>query len=300
MNIRIESIGSVLHDTGLKADSMALLEVASKECLEKSKFISHDIDMLIYAGVYRSDFLLEPAIAAILAKQLDLNAKLQDSRRTFAFDIMNGGIGFFNAIVTAIGFIKSGNAKTAMIATAEIENNKEKEGTELIGLNEAAATIILESTQSDQGFGEYMIKNYTEEIEDRVVDMLWKENTGVGYLKSSVATDTEQKNLTCIYKTLEEYMLKTNQTLESFDVIVPPQISKSFCDSLEDGLGLEKGKMVNIYDLTGVNTEGDFLSTSLPFALKEGIDQQIIQPGQKALFICVGSGIQVGCISHQF
>ncbi|MFY0625637.1 MAG: hypothetical protein JXR07_05050 [Reichenbachiella sp.] len=300
MNIRIESIGSVMHDTGSKADSMGLLEVASKECLEKSKYISHDVDVLLYTGVYRSDFLLEPAIAAILAKQLDLNAKMQDDRRTFAFDIMNGGIGFFNAIITAINFIKSGNSKTAMIATAEIENNREKEGTELLGLNEAAATIIVESTLDNEGFGEYLIKNFTEEIDDRQTELKWLEGTGVSYLENKIATDSDQKYLTCIYKTLEEYLKTTNQSLESFDVIIPPQTSHEFCEALQDGLGLEKGKLINVFDLCSADDDKDFLTSSLPFTLKEGIDQQLIKPGDKALFICAGSGIQIGCISHQF
>lgn len=300
MNVRIESLGSVMHDVPGLADSMGLLEVASKECLERSKYISHDIDLLLYTGVYRSDFLLEPAIAAVLAMHLDLNAKLEDTRRTFAFDIMNGGIGFFNAIVTAINFIKSGNAKTTMIATAEIENNKEKSNTELIGLNEAAATMILESTLTNQGFGDYIIKNFTDEVDDRQVAMKWKEDSGVAYLKSNLATDSQTKYLSCIYKTLEAYCQKYEDSLDNFDVIIPPQISHNFCEQLEDALSLPEGKLINAYDLCNADDYKDFLTSSLAFSLKEGIEHKLIKPGDRALFICAGAGIQIGCISHQF
>ena len=300
MKVRIESIGSVRHDSIEPVESIDLLEIASKECLEKSKYISHDIDLILYSGVYRSNFLSEPAVAAILAKQLDLNAKLQDERRTFAFDVMNGGIGFFNAILTAMNFLQTGEAKAAMIATAEIENNKGKAETTKLGVNETAGTFILDVHEGPTGFGPFLIQNHTDQINDRVTNLSWKEDTGMSYLDHSVSDSSEDNYRNAICKTLEAYTKKYEIDLNEFDVIIPPQMSDSFCTALKETLSLRNTLLVNVFELCTNVPENDFLTSSLPVAIKEGIDQRQIKSGDKALFICAGAGIQVGCIAYQF
>ncbi len=300
MKVRIESIGSVRHDSIEPVESIDLLEVASKECLERSKFISHDIDLILYSGIYRSNFLSEPAVAAILAKQLDLNARLQDTRRTFAFDVMNGGIGFFNACMTAINYLKTGESKAAMVATAEIENNRNKENTQLLGVNETAASIILELGNSEVGFGNFLVKNFTQEIDDRVTNLSWKEGTGMAYLDHEIKEGSEQRYITAICKALEAYVAKYDVSLDDYDVIIPPQMSYEFCEGLQQTLSLKSTRLISVFELVSTLPDNDFLTVSLPYAIKEGIDQGQIKPGDKALFICAGAGIQVGCIEYQF
>ena len=62
--IRIESIGAARPDG--RSDTLGLANHALKNCLEQSTHRSQDVDVLIFAGVYRTQFISEPAIAASL------------------------------------------------------------------------------------------------------------------------------------------------------------------------------------------------------------------------------------------
>src|SRR5262249_58555528 len=77
------------------ADSLDLATRAAVTSLAQTPYHSTDIDLLMYAGVYRSDFLLEPAIATILAGRLGCDGETdrEAGRRTLAFDVFNGGGG---------------------------------------------------------------------------------------------------------------------------------------------------------------------------------------------------------------
>ena len=123
--IRIESLGTIPEKTNEKKNSMELLNQAATNCLRKSSYQGNEIGLLIYTGVYRSEYILEPAYAALLAGDLDMNATASgpDNKKTLAFDIFNGSIGFLNACYVAQQMISAENCKTAMIVAAEIENN---------------------------------------------------------------------------------------------------------------------------------------------------------------------------------
>ena len=145
--IRIESIGTIPAETIVKKNSSDLLYHAATNCLSRSGYDRNDIGLLIYSGVYRSGYVLEPAIAALLAGELDMNAKITETEnnKTFAFDIFNGAIGFLNACYVSQQMMAAGSCKTAMIVAAEIENNADSFPDKLMGIRETASALILES-----------------------------------------------------------------------------------------------------------------------------------------------------------
>lgn len=84
------SMGTIPEERILKNNSIELLHHAAATCLNKSSYQCYDIGLLIYCGVYRTDYLLEPAYAALLAGELDMNATSPDdnNNKTLAFDIL--------------------------------------------------------------------------------------------------------------------------------------------------------------------------------------------------------------------
>ena len=65
--VRIESIGTAPRPVAGRADTFELLRRAVIDCLARSSLALADIGLLVYAGVYRTAFVSEPAIAALLA-----------------------------------------------------------------------------------------------------------------------------------------------------------------------------------------------------------------------------------------
>jgi len=71
----IQSVGIVpLNWTG-RRETIALAKHAMERCLDKSVVEKNDVGLLIFCGVYRTDFVCEPAVAALIAGAIDINAK---------------------------------------------------------------------------------------------------------------------------------------------------------------------------------------------------------------------------------
>src|SRR5262249_55916590 len=89
--VRVESIGTPTAQGQVERKTLELAQAAATNCLEKSSYSKSDIDLLIFAGVYRDDFICEPAIAAIIAGELRMNDTIESQleKKTFALDLFN-------------------------------------------------------------------------------------------------------------------------------------------------------------------------------------------------------------------
>jgi 3-oxoacyl-[acyl-carrier-protein] synthase III len=286
---RVESIGTIPPITAAKnvnRDSLGLSKMAAEECLKHSSYDRSDIDLLIYTGVYRKDFLCEPAIAALLAGQLNLNADIKslDQKRTFALDIFNGGVGFLNACYVAIHMIRAKKLKTAMIITSEIENNAIILPDKQLGLKETASALILEQNHSDRGnpgFGDFTFDYMTDYLEAFTSQLTWK--NGKAYLDFNKDPHIYDYYVTCIGKSVNKFLNRLDLDISQIRVILPPQISSSFILKLSDQMNVPNDKFV---DTAG---EGkDLFTSSLPYALQYVREHHLTEKGDTGLIINVG------------
>lgn len=107
-------MGVIIESTGLGKNAVA----AAQNCLQKTQLPIEDIGLLINAGVYREDNIVEPAISAMIQKELGLNLDyLKDNtgKSTFSFDLMNGACGVLNAIQVAMACLENSSVKKALI-----------------------------------------------------------------------------------------------------------------------------------------------------------------------------------------
>src|SRR2546429_9759848 len=100
---------------GTPVKSLELVQAAARNCLEQSSYNKSDIDLLIFAGVYRDDFISEPAIASIVAGEMRIKDTIasQQDKKKFAFDVFKGALGFFKACHAAAGMIAAKQANLA-------------------------------------------------------------------------------------------------------------------------------------------------------------------------------------------
>src|SRR5262249_10795762 len=109
------------------ADPVALPRAAGEACLTGDGRPREEVDLVIHTGVYRPEFLSEPALAAIAAGELGLNHddETLGARRTFAFDLMNGAAGTLTGCLVAAQRIDAGGFTRSLVITSEIENKPE-------------------------------------------------------------------------------------------------------------------------------------------------------------------------------
>lgn len=277
-------------------DSLELLYLAATNCLEKSSYQCHEIELLIYCGVYRSEYLMEPAYAALLAGKLEMNASLTESNKnkTFVFDIFNGAIGFMNACYTAQQIIKAGNCKTAMIVTSEIENNADLFPESQTGIRETTSAIIIDTHPiKNKGFSHFQFNYYTELL-DAYTTNCFVIDTDLRLMIEKNAK-LEEKYIDCILSTTKPFLEQEGLDFNQIDIIFPPQISSDFIVKLSKQLGVPHEKFV---DAVG---EGlDLFSSSIPFGITYAYENKLVKSGDTGIIISVGSGIQVGCTIYQF
>ncbi len=295
-SVRIGAVGIACPTRACHADALDLATKAATTCLAQTPYHPNDIDLLIYTGVYRNDFLMEPAIATILAGRLGCNADAEPNARqhTLAFDVFNGGIGFLNGCYLAAQFIKAQRGKVCMIATAEIENNRGID--EVVrGVCETGSAVILEPSADEQdGFGSFSFRYVTEYLDAYTV------RTKVGEDGICLAIDSDPKYedclLACIRTAVDDLLMSEGIDREEIRVVLPPLISVNFVARLASSLLIDPERVVDVC----AHAAGDLFTSSLPYGIQAVRDHGLVDRGDLGLIINVAAGIQVGCALYTF
>lgn len=295
--VRIESVGVVPPDGDIAKDTLQFSIASGKNCFARSVYKPSDINLVIYAGIYRSNFIAEPAIAATIADAFNMNADCYstDGEKTFAFDVLNGSLGMFNACHIAIQLIKAKKIKNAMIFTSEVENNAEFFPEKLLGIEETGAAIILDAVRDEKvGFGGVLFKYYTEYIDSAVSS--WEQENGKTYVQATQDPRVDDYYCACIVDAVDELLAAEGLDVSQIAAFFPPQRSSRLLSQLSQHMKIDKDKFINVKR----RNNNDLLSSSLPCSLRAALDHGVVKNGDIGLMISVGSGIQVGAAVYYF
>jgi acyl-CoA synthetase (AMP-forming)/AMP-acid ligase II/3-oxoacyl-[acyl-carrier-protein] synthase III/acyl carrier protein len=294
---RIESVGVVPVDRQPDdTDTVSLAVAAAEQCLERSQYRREDIELLIFTGVYRSEFLSEPAVAAIIAGELGLNADVDplSTRKTFAFDIVNSAMGTLNACDVARQAIIADKYRRVMVVAAEIENNTHVRPSDLRGVQETASAMILDDGRpTEEGFGRLVIKYFTDYIgafrcDSRLTD-------GRPYLQMERDPQLDAYYWKCIAASVREFLASEEPDAVRPTLVLPPQFSSSFSSRLMEVLELGDLPIVDV-----AARDKDLFTSSLAYAWQAAKHDLRPNRGEVGLIIEVSPGIQVACAKYHF
>jgi len=298
--VRIESLGTASGSPAsctTPTSGIALAQQAMDDCLAASTYRKEEIDLLIYAGVNRDEFIAEPAIAALIAGRSRINdtgAFPTPGNKTFAFDVYNGTMGFLHACYLGAGMVRAGRVKSVMVVASEIEPNVAHPEWDQMGTVAAASAVILDnSANGSAGFGRGIFETFPDYA---CAFTSWlTAHHGNPRMHISRHAELEALYLKCIPRTVEQLLKCERLTRDDIKVILPPQISSSFVPGLADALGIETGRFIDI-DTHNRNLS----SSSLPHAFKKARCGRAVAAGDIGLMISVGSGLQVGAATYYF
>jgi 3-oxoacyl-[acyl-carrier-protein] synthase III len=293
--VRIESAG-IANGSGASS-GMALVQGAMDECLATSSYTKDDVELLIYAGASRDEFIGEPAIAALIAGRARMNETggfPVPGKKTFAFDVYNGSVGFLNACYLGAGMIRAGRVKSVMIVASEIEPNAARPEWDQMGTAATGSAVILDSPADDPaGLGHCVFESFPHHIGIYTSWLTTIEGSPRAHFTRHA--DLEAIYLKCIPQTVEELLQCERLKMQDINVILPPQISKSFVPGLADALHVETGRFV---DLAVDN--GSLSSSSIAHSFLKVRRSGAAAAGDVGLMISVGSGLQVGAATYYF
>ncbi len=294
--VRVESTGVVPPDSQTEKKTLPLIKTAAENCFAASSYRPADIDLLIYAGTYRDDFLCEPAIASLVAGQLGINDTIQSQteKKTFAFDVFNGSLAPLDACYAAIGMMRAGKAKNALIVASEVENNRDVLPEELLGIEETGSALLLdESPDGATGFGNFVFESFTDYSDARVTHTKLLHN-GKMVLHAVKDPQFETALLQCIQQAVHKLLSIEHVDMSQIAVLLPPQSSPAFVDALSAALGIDRDRCIDVH------AAKDLFTSSLAYTLQAAQRCQKVKKGDIGLIISVASGIQVGCTLYYF
>ncbi len=294
--VRIASVGIYPEIEPLSDDSVDTAVRAAEECLAKTSYHRTDIELLIFAGITRTAYVSEPALAAMVTGKMKMNDVIEDEldKKTFAFDVYNGAMGFLNACQIASEMIRSGKYRTAMIVTSEVELNREMHPDKMLGLVETGSAVILDTTAENRtGFSSFYFHYDCDKMDLRRA-------TG-GYLDGKPCLDLRiddhlnDEYLKMIPEAVDKALAEEGIDISDIDFFLPPQISPAMNSKLPNLLGVEPHRFVDVS-----REEADLFTSALPYSLEYLQREKRTKTGQIGLVIHAASGLQVGCAVYYF
>ncbi|MEB3032474.1 non-ribosomal peptide synthetase [[Mycobacterium] nativiensis] len=292
--VRIEGVG-LAPAGGAQPSSIQSAVDAAAACLADSGVERTEVGLVIHTGIYRDDFLSEPAVATLVAGEVGINAEPEsaDAPKTFAFDILNGAVGFLNGCHVAAGMIGAGRTGHAMVLASEVENNTPQSGYPRFGLAETGSAIMLSPSHGPEGFGRFVFGHHPEH--QGALRTYTQERDGRMWLRVDRDPNLAGIYVSCLPSAVKE--LLTLETLEPEDIalVFPPYLPGAALDDLAAGIGVDRSRFVEAQSQIS-----DPFTSTLPYQLADARQRGLVKPGDVALIMAVGSGVEVGCTTYRF
>ena len=285
--MRIESIGTLDRAANSNPDTLTMLRQAGEACLERWPRPRHEIDLVIHTGVHRTDFLTEPAIAAIAAGHLAINhdENLRGNKRTLAFDILNSAGGTLTACFIASGLMWAQKFSRTLLLASEVDPNRQFWPENPIGLEETASALVLEESPNTEGFAAFAYRAFPEYVEAIVSSTGVRYNAPAVFARRDPGLDTIL--VKCVDETVKEFLSRQSLTLEDVGMVVPPQCPGNLGALLAEILGLGPERLLNL------QPSRDYYTSSLAYAFQKLRQDNQLATKMPILIIEIAAGLQV-------
>ena len=292
--VRVEAVGTADADQAGPRHAVDLAVQAATACLDHHGLDRAALGLIIHAGVYRDDFISEPAIAALVAGELGVNDDLEspDDPKTLAFDVLNGAVGFLNACQVGVQMITAGRAEHAMVVASEVENNTPESAHPLLGIKQTGSAVILGHSDGTTGFGQFVFHHHPEY--GRALSTYVQHRNGQSWLQIDRGPELEAHYLDTIPAAVEELLKLEGLNRSQIAVVFPPYLSVAGRAELAARIGIPTSRFVD------VAADADLFTSSLPYALEHAWRDTRVGSGDIGLIVSVGSGVQVGCATYRF
>ncbi|MFJ3723347.1 hypothetical protein ACIPYQ_12350 [Streptomyces sp. NPDC090045] len=143
---------------------------AARGALARAQVPASSIGVLINVGVYREHNTFEPAMSALVQKEVGINLDYiadPEPAAGFSFDLMNGACGVLNAVQVGQALLETGSTERLLITAADVHPGGDADRDTDYPYADLAGALLLErSADPDAGFGP--VRHYTA---DRPTDV---------------------------------------------------------------------------------------------------------------------------------
>ena len=269
---------------------------AAKKAIDNAG-ISHDqIDFIIFATLSPDYFF--PGSGVLIQRNLGL-------KEVGALDIRNQCSGFIYALSIADQYIKSGMYKNILIVGSELHSGGLEKSTRgrnvsVIFGDGAGAVILQASDDLEKGImsthlhseGKYaeelaVISPATKKWIDKLVED--PDEDGSSYAPYMNGNFVFKNAVVRFMEVINEALVKNNLTKDDIDLLIPHQANLRISQFVQKQLALPNEKVYN-----NIMKYGNTTAASIPIALAEAIEKDMLKEGDVLCLAAFGSGFTWG------
>ncbi len=268
---------------------------ASKIAMERAGWTPEDIDLIIFATL--SPDLFFPGAGCLLQHKLGLET-------TPALDIRQQCTGFIYGLTTADAFIKAGHANKILFVGAEVQSAALDISTQgrnvTVIFGDGAGAVCLEGKETDQETGvlasalhaqgkfarNLMIEVPTFTGKDHLTEKMIQEGRHFTVMDGR---NVFKHAVTKLPKVTDEVLEKAGLSIDDIDLFIPHQANLRINQAVQKSLGLPDEKIFN-----NIQRYGNTTAASIPIALDEALEMEIIGKGSTVCFLALGAGFTWG------
>ena len=273
--------GYIEKRTGIKKRNYAKEETIEEMAIKAAKKIfekgisKENIGLVIVATT--STEQLMPGIANTVQKELKI-------KPCICLDILAGCSGYINAFDIARMYIKTEKIQRALIIGVEKLSNYTKEediGTSILLADGAGATLIEKTDERKKYFSNIQASGENNQI------LTCK----IGQNINMKGKEVYRYAVTQTVENVKELLEKNKEKIENIKYIVPHQSNIKIMRAIASRLKIEEKKMyINIDQI------GNTFCASIPIAICEMEEKNMLQPGDKIILLGYGGGLNTGSI----
>jgi len=289
-----------VEEDGITGASDLGLE-ASKIALERAGWTPEDIDLIIFATLSPDVFF--PGSGCFLQHKLGLDS-------TPALDIRQQCSGFLYGLQVADAYIRSGLANRILFVGAEVHSTGIEIATRgrdlAVIFGDGAGAVCLEGVETGKDVG---ILASEVHAKGELAESLWaegpasRENPRISVQMVEEGRHFPKMNGKLIFKEAvrklpeiaNSVLNKTGLSKDDIDLYIPHQANMRINQFFQQVMELPEEKVYHNIQRYGNTTAG-----SIPIALDEALELEVIGGGSTVMFIGLGAGLTWGAVVYRF
>ncbi len=284
------------EEGGVGSSDLAL--EAAHIALERADWKPADIDLIIFATLSPDIFF--PGPGCLLQEKLGLDS-------TPALDIRQQCTGFLYGLTTADAYIRSGLANRILIACAEVHSTGLDISTNgrdvAVIFGDGAACVCVEGIETDEDIGvmasalhangkfaqSLMVEAATSKQNPRITVEMIAEGRHFPVMDGKTIFKEAVRSLPAV---TQEILEKTGLSLEDIDLFIPHQANMRINQFFAQSMKLPEEKVFH-----NIQRYGNTTAASIPLALDEALEMDVIGDGSLVLFLGLGAGLTWGAVA---
>lgn len=294
-------MGTVIRASGVHTEPVPVASTicsarAAERCLASAGVRKADVDLLVNTGVYRENNMAEPALAALIQRELGVNPDpfLGDQgTQTLAFDLLNGPVALLNAVQVAGAMLANGRYRNVLIVSNDVHPSvKASAGFPFVQVG--TAMLLGRSDEPGVGF-QHLAFRTTARTDPGFRSLIsLSRDRGGNSARGHIQIDVEPGYL-------ERLRAFTVSTAREFlrEHADGPEVTHVVCSRPTESFGEEVAAALSLGAVVCDGVQGDAHSSYLAAAYHSAQSKLAFERGDTILFIGAGAGLCCGCALYR-